>query len=90
MDTITGSPWRDLPEEYGSWSTVYSRFGRWTERGIWNKIFIMIGEDKDLENIMINGSYIRAHQHAAGARGARKTGSWTQPGRIYHKNSRYS
>lgn len=68
----TGSPWRDLPEEYGSWNSVYSRFRRWTERGIWQKVFAQLSEDKDLENIMIDGTYIRAHQHAAGAKGGKK------------------
>lgn len=68
----TGSPWRDLPEEYGSWNSVYSRFRRWTERGIWQQVFSRLSEDKDLENIMIDGTYIRAHQHAAGAKGGKK------------------
>ena len=68
----TGSPWRDLPEEYGSWNSVYSRFRRWTERGFWQEIFTQLSEDKDLENIMIDGTYIRAHQHAAGAKGGKK------------------
>jgi transposase len=69
----TGSPWRDLPDEYGSWNSVYPRFRRWTERGIWQRVFIQLSEDKDLENIMIDGTYIRAHQHAAGAKGGRES-----------------
>ena len=68
----TGAPWRDLPEEYGSWNSIYSRFRRWTERGIWQKVFEQLSEDKDLENVMIDGTYIRAHQHAAGAKGGKK------------------
>ena len=31
----TGAPWRDLPEKYGKWMTVYQRFRRWSEAGIW-------------------------------------------------------
>ena len=67
----TGAPWRDMPEAYGSWNSIYSRFRRWNARGIWQKVFDALSENKDLENIMIDGTYIRAHQHAAGARGGK-------------------
>ena len=67
-----GSPWRDLLEEFGPWKSVYTRFRRWSEQGIWEKVFAKLSEDKDLENIMIDGTYIRAHQHAAGAKGGKK------------------
>ncbi len=69
---ITGAPWRDLPEEYGSWNSIYSRFRRWSARGIWKAVFAALSADKDLENISIDGTYIRAHQHASGARGGKK------------------
>jgi transposase len=68
----TGAPWRDLPEEYGPWNSVYSRFRLWIERSIWQKILDKLSEDRDMENIMIDGSYVRVHQHAAGARGGSK------------------
>ena len=68
----TGAPWRDMPEEYGSWNSIYTRFRRWNARGIWQRVFDALREDKDLENISIDGTYIRAHQHAAGARGGKK------------------
>jgi len=68
----TGSPWRDLPEEFGPWKSVHTRFRRWSEQGIWEKVFAKLSEEKDLENVMIDGTYIRAHQHAAGAKGGRK------------------
>lgn len=45
----TGSPWRDLPEEFGSWKSVYTRFRRWAEQGIWEKVFAKFSEDNDLE-----------------------------------------
>ena len=70
----TGAPWRDLPERYGSWKTVYSRFRRWQEAGIWDcilrEIQIEAAHDDQIDGsiTMIDSSSIRAHQHAAGAR----------------------
>ena len=43
----TGAPWRDLPERYGPWSTVYSRFWRWREAGIWDRIFAAVQQEAD-------------------------------------------
>jgi transposase len=71
----TGAPWRDLPERYGPWSTVYSRFFRWRRAGVWDRLFGAVlaradaaGElDWDLH--FVDGTVIRAHQHAAGAKG---------------------
>lgn len=70
----TGAPWRDLPERYGSWSTVASRFYRWREAGIWARIWAQIQSDADeqgeidWEVHLLDGTVIRAHQHAAGAK----------------------
>ncbi len=72
----TGAPWRDLPERYGKWSTVYSRFQRWRKAGIWDRIFEGLQGIKDREGLVdwevhfIDGSVVRAHQHAAGAKKA--------------------
>jgi transposase len=70
----TGAPWRDLPERYGVWQTVYSRFRRWQQAGIWERILrelqIEAAHDGRLDDslVLIDSSSIRAHQHAAGAR----------------------
>lgn len=70
----TGAPWRDLPERYGSWQTVYSRFRRWQQAGIWEQVLTTIQSDAahdgslDDSLALIDSSSIRAHQHAAGAR----------------------
>lgn len=70
----TGAPWRDLPERYGNWHRVYVRYKRWCDRGIWIKIFEALSvKDPDLEYAMIDSTIVRAHQHAAGAKGGRKT-----------------
>lgn len=71
----TGAPWRDLPERYGPWSTVYSRFWRWRQAGIWERIFAAVQREGDAagridwEVHFVDGTVIRAHQHAAGAKG---------------------
>ena len=69
----TGAPWRDLPSEYGPWQSVYTRFRRWEARGIWQRALEELAKDAtDDESLMIDSTAVRAHQHAAGARGGRK------------------
>jgi putative transposase len=60
----TGAPWRDLPVEYGPWSSTYNRFNRWTAAGIWTKIWDALKEDIDDENHILDSSFIKAHQDA--------------------------
>lgn len=64
----TGSPWRALPEKYGSWKTVYSRFRRWQKRGYLAAILKLLTLQADMDHIMIDGTYVHAHKHSAGAR----------------------
>ena len=64
----TGSPWRALPEKYGSWKTVYSRFTRWQKRGYLTAILKLPALQADMNHIMIDGTYVHAHKHSAGAR----------------------
>ena len=67
----TGTPWRDLPSEFGAWNSVYQRFARWSRRGVWHRIFAQLAQDADFEEVFIDSTIVRAHQHAAGA--AKKT-----------------
>jgi transposase len=74
----TGAPWRDLPERYGPWPTVYTRFWRWTRAGVWDRLFAAVQQQADAvgqldwELHFVDGTVIRAHQHAAGAKGGTK------------------
>lgn len=63
----TGATWRDIPEEFCPWQTAYNRFNRWAIKGLWDKFFKLRGS-LDQEWVFIDGSYIRVHQHASGAR----------------------
>ena len=67
----TGSPWRDLPEEFGKWSSVYRQFRRWTLAGLWEQILEALNESRIVPGAlqMIDSTVIRAHHHAAGAKG---------------------
>jgi putative transposase len=62
----TGAPWRDLPERFGPWNSVFQRFNRWARAGVWQVVFRTL-QTPDLESLMIDSTIIRAHQHAAGA-----------------------
>jgi transposase len=63
----TGAPWRDLPERFGPWNSVWRRFDRWARKGVWHKIFAVL-QDPDLEWLILDSTVIRAHPHAAGAK----------------------
>lgn len=67
----TGSPWRDLPPEFGAWNSVFRQFRRWTETAVWDGILTALTESEasDTATQMIDSTIVRAHQHAAGGRG---------------------
>lgn len=70
----TGAPWRDLPARYGNWQTVYSRFRRWQRAGVWARVLAALQAEGDANGALdwalhfVDGTVVRAHQHAAGAR----------------------
>jgi transposase len=75
----TGAPWRDLPPRYGPWSTVACRFRRWRLAGVWDRLFAAVQREEDGAGRVdwtvqfVDGTVVRAHQHAAGAKkGARQ------------------
>jgi putative transposase len=76
----TGAPWRDLPEIFGDWNSTFRRFGRWSEKGIWRRLFEAMSDDTDFECLIVDSTIMRAHQHAAGARkGCLKIRPWDAP-----------
>lgn len=76
----TGSPWRDLPPDYGDWKNVHRRFCRWRDKGIWEKLLEIFADDADYEWLMIDASHVKVHPHAAGAKGGNQDMSRTKGG----------
>ena len=64
----TGSPWRDLPPEFGNWNSVYVRFRRWARAGVWERLQHVLDAELDREHLLLDATIVRAHQHAAGAK----------------------
>ena len=67
----TGIPWRDLPERFGHWNSIWRRFDRWCKAGVWQRIFEALGESdlgEELAELQLDSSSIRAHQNAATGR----------------------
>lgn len=67
----SGAPWRDLPERYGSWKTVYSRFRSWINSGLFKRLFQELSDTSDMENLSLDSTIVRAHQKATGAKKTR-------------------
>ena len=64
----SGAAWRDLPERYWPWTSVYSRFRKWIEDGILDNIFRVLSLEAELGDLSIDATIVQAHQHSAGAK----------------------
>jgi transposase len=64
----SGSPWRDLPERYGPYTTCYNRFVRWRKAGVWDRLMDAVTATHKGGIQMIDSSSVRVHQHAANSK----------------------
>lgn len=62
----TGAQWREMPECYGPWQSVYARFRKWQKDGVWEEIFHTLSSDADMENLSIDSTMAKAHQSTNG------------------------
>lgn len=72
----SGAHWHDLPERYGKWKSVHTRFARWAKNGTWERVFNILTKDRKNEYLMLDTTLVRAHQQAATGKGGTKTRLW--------------
>src|SRR5690349_23635814 len=86
----TGMPWRDLPERFGSWKSVYNRFNNWAKKGQWEAIFKALQLEVDEVGSIVDGSVVRAHQDASGGKGGSKAMPSAVLAEVFRPNSTQS
>ena len=84
----SGAPWRDLPERYGPYTTVYNRFNRWRKAVVWDRLMGAISAAYDGDIQMIDSTSVRAHQQAATAKGGSRSLSRSHPRSTHDQSPR--
>ena len=85
----SGCRWKDCPAEYGPHTTVYNRFTRWAERGVWEDLFRAYAQrGRSTETQMIDSTHIKAHRSASGGKGGAETGDWPLTRRAQYEDPR--
>jgi len=68
----SGGRWRDTPPEYGPYTTIYNRWNRWSRRGIWQRLLLVLAAEGAIEaSAQLDSSYVKAHRSAGGGKGGR-------------------
>ena len=83
----TGMPWRDLPERFGPWKSVYNRFANWARKGHWSVIFRELQLEVDETGSIVDGSVVRAHQDASGGKGGSDAMLWAALEEVFQQSS---
>jgi transposase len=83
----TGLPWRDLPERFGPWKSVYNRFANWAAKDCWAQIFRELQLDVDKRYSIVDGSVVRAHQDASGGKGGSRETLWATLEEVFRPSS---
>jgi transposase len=83
----TGMAWRDLPERFGPWKTVYNRFANWARQGHWETIFRELQYEVDETGSIVDGSVVRANQVAAGGKGGSNAMLWAALEEVFQPRS---
>ncbi|HZZ21996.1 MAG TPA: IS5 family transposase [Roseiarcus sp.] len=65
----TGSPWRDLPEFFGKWNTIFKRYRDWVKADVFKRLFEAASDDPDMEFAMVDATIVKVHRHGQGAKG---------------------
>src|SRR5438874_12497493 len=82
----TGSPRRDLPEAFGKWFTVYTRFWRWAQKGVWERVFKALCDDPDFEYVLMTAHSSGSTSMAPAQKGDSKSGGRPFAWRSHHQN----
>jgi transposase len=86
----TGMAWRDLPERFGPWKSVYNRFNNWAQKGHWETIFKELQLEVDEVGSIVDGSVVRAHQDASGGKGGSDAMLWAVLEEVFQQSSTLS